>query len=613
MGKQARKKVYKVEVLGEETIHPLQQRLAEKTLTLLLKNEDPKESNKRSPVIILPPQGGKTGAIMWLIHRFIEDCVARRRTFQVVVFCGLSQLALTSQTKGQLKHNIINGDTPRGAYLHAMASLSRLTRYPAHLQDQGILILHNSQKLKRLDLNVPVDVRLWIGDEVHLGNGEGGNIATMLANHGVKINEQPGAWDKKWTVDHFVGVSATPLAHMIMSDNMPSLVGDALFRWVYEPLPPNYNGFETMWQCGRLRQTEPMFLPSGAPTEFLFRVCDEFKTACDTYGPGYLVIRATGKKHRRLLDHLSKRGRRVEIRQYDCSEKNLDELTACLATPASEPTIVLIRAGMRAGITLGDGSHIRGWVETESSTSDSQAQAGIGRACGYDRIGEVYPIYCDLDHVRHWIAVYNDLDREVAPRHLGAGIQNKSLKPRIPYNVKEVLSRDKAWNTYVKPYRNADKQKDGRGGSERYRKQFSSTSGNVVLDVAALFLEGRRDSGSTMGIHVDGPTSKEAVDRFIANNLPRPGTTVSDVHRWARRNRASYAKLLKVLAERYPNEDFTVTKSEGRVKRKGKVLVWDVEESLGGSRRRTTGEKMIVDGQTRNEFQKKRSALRSEK
>lgn len=200
---------------GHEPIYPLQQILARRAMQMLLDNEKPTTKHKRSPLVILPPQGGKTGVILEIIYLFILDCIARGRTFQVIAFCGLPDLELTEQTRNRITASV-DGVKQIGALLHAFASQTKLTRYPARLQKEGVLIAHNSTKLQRLDLNVPVDVRLFIGDEAHLGNVKGGNIDTMLRNHGVRICEQIHTWDRK-TTNHYVAVSATPSAHLLKS------------------------------------------------------------------------------------------------------------------------------------------------------------------------------------------------------------------------------------------------------------------------------------------------------------------------------------------------------------------------------------------------------------
>lgn len=558
--------------IGHETIYPLQQRMAVAVLSLLLANEKPDTLHKRSPLVIMQPQCGKTGVIIAIIYAFILNCIKRGRTFQVVVLCGLSHLDLTGQTRRRLTLGK-DGRASMGAELDLLARQSGLQMYPfEEMNKSGIIISHNSQKLPKMDLNMDgVDVRLWVGDEVHLGNVKEGNIDILLQQHGVDICKQIPAWRKKPTVNHFVGVSATPSAHMLKSDNI-NLTGQALFRWIYEAPPENYNSLTLMKAKGRLKQTEPLFSEDGLATSFFEGVLVNFRQGCRKQGPGHLVIRATGTKHAHLIAYISKRGRNIECQQFDAQGNNIDELNRFLALKPEEPTIVVIRGSMRAGITLPTTHYIRGWVETESTASDAQAQAGVGRACGYDRTNDIYPIYCDLHHVDAWIDAYDRLDKGDDEIVIPSGVQNRGMGTRKRYNVKEIMEYDDAWEKYVKPYT----------GTES-RKQISSTSGNVFNDVAGFFLEGRRDSGSTVGIRLDGPTSDVDARRFIKTFLGKGAhekTTPEQVWAWVERNRRSYKRLLK----KYPEA-------------KGKAIIFD------------EGEVTIKDGQSRNALQRKTSAL----
>lgn len=559
--------------IGNETIYPLQQKVADDVLAILWSNEKKCTLNKRSAVLAMQPQSGKTGVIIALVDGFIKDCVARKRTFQIIVVCGLPHLDLTDQTRSRLTARV-NGSERVGAMLHVFAGQSNLQTYPIDEYTQsGIIISHNNSTLRKMDLNMEVDVRLWVADEVHLGNVRSGNIDIMLQKHGVRICEQIHTWGNSKTVNHFVGVSATPTAHMLKSDNI-SLDGEALFHWIYEAPPANYNSLVMMRTAGRLKQTKPLFHEDSTPTDFFNEVLTNFKKQCRNHGPGYLVIRATGAKHTQLINHINRRGRNIECLQFDAKEGNIDELNLSLSLKPKEPTYVVIRGSMRAGITLPLNHCIRGWVETESTTSDAQAQAGVGRACGYGRTQDTYFIYCDLVHVDAWIEAYAKLDKGGVPA-IPSGVQNKEMSTHKRYGVKEILPYDDAWKKYVGP-----RVKSG------YRTQISKTSGNILNDVAGFFLEGRRDSGSTIGIHVDGPTSDIAVQNFIKKRVGRgshKSTTAADVWAWQKVHHESYKKLI----EAYPHA-------------KGLALIFD------------EGIKVTRSGQSRNALQRKTSALMSD-
>ena len=537
--------------IGHERVYTLQDLVANEALERLLLNELCGTVNRRSPIVILQPQAGKTGVIESFIERFIDDCVARGRTFQIVVLCGLPHLVLTEQTRDRLTESVIDGATPIGARLHVKAMNTNLTRYPGSLQREGLLIYHNSSPLRRLNLDTKVDVRLWIGDEVHMGNVKNGNIDLLLQHHGVHICEQIHRWDHSKTTNHFLGVSATPSAHLIKSDNI-ELQGDALFHCIYKCPPAEYNSLSKMKKNGRLRATEPLFRDKAStdPSAFFDQVLSDFRKACRTQGAGHLVVRATGQKHDQLIKYVNRDGGKIEFCEFDTENNNIGELNSYLSVKPSEPTIVVIRGSMRAGITIGLKHYIRGWVETESTNSDAPTQSGAGRACGYGRNSDTYPIYCDLARVDHWIRAYEDLDGKHV-RRVPRGVQNSGTTERKYYGIREILPYKEAVATYVEP--NKSRYKETR--SSKYRTQISATSGNVFNDVAGWLLEGRRDSGSTLGIYVDGPLTRAATEKYIKDHdgsgqgLRKKFHAAEEVWGWYRRNRESYKKLVKKFPE----------------------------------------------------------------
>lgn len=528
-------------IIGFEKIYPQQSRSAQRALAVLLDNERSNALNRRSPIILMEPQCGKTGAIIALIFDFIKDCVVRSRTFQVVVFCGLSRLDLAQQTRERLTE-AIDGAVRSGARLHVVAMNSGLSLFPNQYQREGILITHNTTKLQALDLHAPVDVRLWVGDEVHLGNVKNGMVDTMLRNHGVRLCEQIHAWDRGRTVNHFVGVSATPSAHLIKSD-LVQLDGTALFHPIYEPPPSSYNGIDTMLENERMRQTATPFSSDGVETAFLTRVMQDFLEACRKQTPGYLVARATGRMHARFMAWLRRNGARTECREFDAEKKNLDELNRCLSIRPAEPTVVLIRGSMRAGITVGQNHFIRGWIETGSATSDSQVQAGVGRACGYGRSNDTYPIYCDLQHVRNWSKAYRELRCSNGSISIPSGIKNKPLS----------LNKDHGYVPTALTYGEAQQQWVTPISSEAARYHIAKVSTNVREDIARMFLHGRRISPSVVGVYIDGPTTKEAVKEYLklgsSNGNGRRKVDPDVAWGWWKRNQKSYEELIKRFPE----------------------------------------------------------------
>jgi hypothetical protein len=479
---------------------------------------------KLTPVLVLQPQGGKYGTGDEVADRFIEDCVSKSRPndprfFQIIMLSGLTNLSNKEQAIGR---------TVDEARLCAKAKLTGLARYPD--SREGIRVLNCSQAMHRYDFNDPeVKVRLWILDEAHIANTVGGCISSMLQKHGVYMSRPVSEWgNETGTINLVLLMSATPYAHELKGDKILGLKGDPDYSILYHPPDPEYNSLSIMRESGRFRQTEP--LPSRQSgrrfdnTEFFENVVyADFLKLCERLGPGYLVIRASGKRHKQLVDYLKRPGY-CKFRTFDADSHNIDDLNTELGRRPNLPEIILIKGSQRAGMTLPRPNFIRGWYENKSVNVDTVAQSGAGRACGYGRLSDEYPIYCHLPHIDEAIAHYVELEQgECHTMPTGAG--NKGKRSRSYFPIKEwiyppnALAKAHAHPDFLKYANLKDKGKGGQGG----RKVILSCSRNVRNDYADLLLRGARDSGNPFGYFMDGPTTMLYARKHILDRRGRAG------------------------------------------------------------------------------------------
>jgi hypothetical protein len=521
--------------IGNETIYPAQWEVADIVEQVLRKG--------RVPIVLFQFQGGKTGVMLAITKTFIDSCKARNKTFQVFSLCGIDSLDLAKQTRKRFTRgrNSDEGKTLFGAQLDELAKSTNLDLYPEEFENLGVVVLHNNTTLKKIDLSsVRPDERLILIDEAHIGLVKDGTIDTFLRNCGVYLSEQTHQWDST-TKNLVVPVSATPFAHLTLSRQFTG--GDSwnsLFEVVYKDPGPNYNSPEKMLENGRLRQVKRLFC-DGEPTDFLESVISEFYLACKKEGPGHLVIRVTGDRYADMLRYIHADGT-IDFKSFNKDHENIDELNDFLSRRPSKPMLVLIKGAMRAGITL-KANYIRSWVETQSKQCDTQTQAGIGRACGYNR-KETYPIYCDLTAAKKIVKCFKEL-REGQVKHIPAGRQNHAVSSEdvgtTPRKTVEVLIMSKEQADELKDKLTVAAgyaPKPGSGKTSVY--QITSTAGQNVMMKAGLVLRGQMDTSKrkdgvyvTLGYHLNGPGKhkdpvKNRQQRRDYNNLIKAHPTWKD-------------------------------------------------------------------------------------
>lgn len=585
-------------MIGHERIYPTQCRLGRKVMDRLRLNELPTTEVTLTPLMVLQQQEGKTGGMIYVINAFVADCVKRKRTFQIIVINGISDTTLIEQTRDRMK--IVqdgSSETRGGADLDMTIRATGLARYDRSLGSalgDGIVFQSCTSRLKRLTFNtMPLgmsqepDVRLWVIDEAHLGNGLDGNIDSILRKHGINISKPPHSWDQA-VRNHVVVVSATPAAHLLKTQDFSS-IDESLFDVCHEPAPVTYNSMKIMRDNGRLRQVNRDIVGSGQLEK---EILPAFAARCKAEGPGYLVIRAQGKKYEALVDLLKTKKYRHET--FDCKRKNISEFLSKLRTKPDCKQVLIIRGSMRAGMTIKpyiDTPHfIHGWVENHATNPDSQAQSGVGRACGHNKVSETYPIWCDLDNINQWIDVFDALDNRLtngAPlMSVPKGIKNRAHNNnggRKVYPICEIIPAPYK-SLGIRPQMTAKQQQTAlhqhpvyvervypfsalavRNGNaapqlmakirglsreqrqvviDKQRKQIAICSLHIQLDQADLVLNQTRDSGGTIAVYLDGPTTKATVRAYLnSKNFRNSKHTEADVWAWYRRNLESFARL----------------------------------------------------------------------
>lgn len=135
------------------------------------------------------------------------------------------------------------------------------------------------------------------------------------------------------------------------------------------------------------------------------------------WGTGYLVVRLWGPEVDICREWCKKNGFAFQQGTCDWRSKHNDDVMSIsdiqnrLQEQPLVPTILVISGSYRAGMTLPSKHFIRGAVERKAprATTDSIVQAWVGRACGYGKTNDVYPIWCDVGSVKEVIEAYRKI------------------------------------------------------------------------------------------------------------------------------------------------------------------------------------------------------------
>jgi hypothetical protein len=480
--------------IGYETIWPQQCETGEKAWQIL-------RERRRTPIIGMQFQQGKTGCIIYIGDRFIRSMQKAKKSYQVIVIEALGRNELLEQTYFCLTMNTV--PTKDGKSRKTIgARLDKLAQDGGELNcisgNQGILVL-NRQNLEKVlkSLSRDVDERLIMIDEVHQGNGRFGQIDKALQSLGVRIAEQIHTWDQNRTINNVVGISATAFAHACLSRDESTkeidLDDPSLFEIITCEPVEEYNGLDAMLENDRIQQVEELFAKNKEITSFGKRILfsDSHK---------YTVVRAKADRHIVLEKFL--KANNLTYRVFNDDEKNIKDFSNVLSVVPNTHIILVIKDCCRAGVTI-TGINIENWVELNSKASDSVSQAGVGRACGYGKQEETYIIYTNLKAVKE-VAAYYSADRSNG-HIIPGGIQNrrKINVLRINYTESKPFSHEEGrqkvrdlWGTLAR-------------GAISATSEYGKNRLSDDRDLIDMFLNGHgKYSKQHKAIKFDGPNSK---------------------------------------------------------------------------------------------------------
>jgi hypothetical protein len=335
-------------------------------------------------------------------------------------------------------------------------------------------------------------------DEAHLAARDGQSINELkkTAKHWVSQNE-----DRRVL---WIDVSATGFTHTACDYFGTGDINGGLF---FLPVDEAYNSIKHMLETKRIKPNGKLF-HGALCTTFGSQIFTEINKRFNKGLGYYAILRVTGDAEKVIRTNYghdydvwkadskgSKRG--------DKTHFTIAEIPGRLSQKVSRPTIILIKGALRVGVELVPEvcKNILLMVDGSSMQrkADTDAQSLLGRACGYNKKNDTFPIYVNMKHIEILVRHF-DGEEGVFPE----GMNSKEFDAALEGYT------DRVYNPLydVVDYIEAPEPNDG----------VSKISLGNVYDYGKLLLEGKMprsrgadDAGASKGyrgILVDKPNLK---------------------------------------------------------------------------------------------------------
>jgi hypothetical protein len=360
---------------------------------------DVRESFKHISYVILlaQMQSGKTGTFKLVGAEMLREGIIDR----VVIFSGSRELELKRQTEDHRKFGV-----SYRKYLR-----NNLGMNSDEVEDIVEEIIRNievvwGQNLKKF---VPRNKKtLYIWDESHYGQTQEQEVDKFLTRIGIQAT---GVVPEG---SYVLSVSATPMSELCDKSNF-----EQMKKVVYMKPDDTYIGVEQLLNNGQIISIRE----------------DQIIQTLDTiHFENYGIIRAYEKKQSSILEVAS-------LRNWSVVHHDMDsdiDLNVILATPPTNPTIILIKGKMRMGKQL-QKKNVSFCMETSEPKTDTFLQGLTGRCCGYKH-GEdwanvsikIYVVNVDVEEIRRYIKMLDDF-------------------VTVPFKANNVVAQTRQKHYYISP------------------------------------------------------------------------------------------------------------------------------------------------------------------
>lgn len=351
-------------------------------------------------------QSGKTASLILVIMSM--PALWPNKNIGVMFVTNKALRDIIEQTVDRMKAIGFKGRNACGQELLVHPKLPHIFVATSLLSSNSFNSIENTGRFKEMKdalESMGCENILWAFDEMHVGVKPRQMFHRFFESMGYSVPASPQ--DNFIPDTLFFGITAT--AHKQFIHPVPD------FRpyVIYGRPGENYYGLEDAMKSGRLVYppgVDKKNLPKHKIVLSEKQWFDLLDTENRRHKNKFFVIRIPARPAER--DDLMRVIKRLKLKsiEYSAAARNLSRINNEFAWAPTENTVILIKNGLGAGITIDTIEHIGAWVETAYNDLEALVQA-IGRICGYteDRHRASFKMYCYVDKVRRYLKARDTL------------------------------------------------------------------------------------------------------------------------------------------------------------------------------------------------------------
>jgi hypothetical protein len=244
----------------------------------------------------------------------------------------------------------------------------------------------------------------FVMDEVHVAVKNDQQVDKFMASYlnAKSLNRDLTAFKPPMV---FIGSTATPFKSFVFPEFSKNLIVSST------QAGEGYYGVKDL-RAGFDINGQPR-MKTAVPFTSVDEIVRTLKPYANANDPKYHVVRIQSMRESdedQLFKDAAKK-LKMKVMEFSSIKKNLKDLANRFNLKPKSNIMIIIKAGLGAGVTIETVENIGSWVDTAFNNFESLAQS-LGRLCGYqkDRKLARFPIFCDVDKVDFYLKWIDSLE-----------------------------------------------------------------------------------------------------------------------------------------------------------------------------------------------------------